>query len=380
MHNTFFDAHLDLACLAVNGRDMLVPVDQLTDSGLHKIGCFAPPGVTLPELQAANVRFILGTIFTETDGDDAEGYPAGDAQLAHTRGRAQLEAYLTWQDAGIINLDLFKLLQDDPCVGEIRGGMGAAEPIPFDLAKKLAHLNGSDTIHAGILIENADPIRDPDELPWWIERGVVAVGMAWWKPSRYATGNGNPTENKQGLTDLGRALVKQMDAHRVVHDQSHLSDASTRELFETSDAPVIASHSNCRALLGGESNPHFQRHLPDEFIKQIAERKGVIGLNLVRNFIKPDLSRDTGDRPSIADALDHVEHICSIAGHNRAVGIGTDMDGGITCKDLPEGIERPSHLIKLAEGLHDRGWSDHDIAGFTHRNWLNFFRRAANAR
>lgn len=378
MPQPIFDAHLDLACLAVNGRDMLVPVDQLTESGPHKIGCFAPPGVTLPELQSANVRFILGTIFTETDGQDAEGYPSGDAQAAHLRGRAQLEAYLTWQDKGLIKLDLLKLLRDDPHVGEIRGGMGVGEPIPFDLEKKLAHTNGTSTIHAGILIENADPIRDPEELPWWIERGVVAVGMAWWKPSRYATGNGNDPDSREGLTDLGRALVKQMDAHHVVHDQSHLSDASTRDLLELSNAPIIASHSNCRALLGGESNESFQRHLPDEFIKEITARGGVIGLNLVRNFLRHPLAND--ERPSIEEALNHVEHICTIAGNNSCVGIGTDMDGGITCKDLPEGIERPSHLVKLAEGLRDRGWSDQDIAGFTHRNWLNFFRRIANAR
>ena len=72
-----------------------------------------------------------------------------------------------------------------------------------------------------------------------------------------------------------------MDALGVVHDLSHLSDVSMDQLLELTDRPVIASHSNCRALLPGDD----MRHLRDESIREIARRGGVIGLNLCRNFI-----------------------------------------------------------------------------------------------
>jgi microsomal dipeptidase-like Zn-dependent dipeptidase len=151
------------------------------------------------------------------------------------------------------------------------------------------------TVSLGVLMECADPIRDPDELPWWVERGVVAIGLAWWRGSRYATGNGEPScTSGIGLTDLGRELVKRMDAQGVVHDASHLSDRALDDLFALTDKPVIASHSNCRALLGGVN----QRHLTDEAILEIGRRGGVIGLNLVKNFIRAGLNRaDPNDRP-----------------------------------------------------------------------------------
>lgn len=373
-----FDAHLDLACLAVNGRDMLAPLDRLTPDGAHRVGPWAPASITLRSLAEGDVRLVLATIFTETGGDGPEGYPDGDAEIAHRRGRAQMEAYLTWRDKREIALDLLDVLRDDPHVGKVRGGMGVGEAVPFDIDEKLARLGRRPPIHAGILIENADPIRDPDELAWWVERGVVAVGMAWWKPSRYATGNGNPPDSQEGLSDLGRALVRAMDSLGIVHDQSHLSDASTRDLFEATDAPVIASHSNCRALLGGTDNPQHQRHLDDETIREIDRRGGVIGLNLVRNFIRFPLAED--ERPSIDDALAHVEHICGLVGHRHAVGLGTDMDGGISANDLPSGIDTPSDLGRLAEGLRDRGWNDEDVEGFVCGNWLRFWREVANRR
>lgn len=378
----WFDAHLDLACAAVCGRDMTRAV---ADLDLSK-DPHPPAAVTLPALRDGDVRFALATIFTEPDTPAAPGspltstdrdapirYPVGNVERAHKVGRAQLEAYLTWRDRGLLAIDLPRILRADPGVGEMRGGMGVAELIPAPLMARAARLIARSPIplHIGILMENADPIRTPDELPWWVERGVCAIGMAWWKPSRYATGNGSEPDEKVGLTDLGRALARAMDAQRVIHDLSHLSQRATDELLSFTDRPVIASHSNCRALLGGEMDGKNQRHLRDETIKEIARRGGVIGLNLFCKFLNPGASKD--NLPTIADAVAHIEHICELVGHKNAVGLGSDMDGGITADELCKGIRSPSDLIYLADALRDRGWSDTDIAGFTHLNWMRFF-------
>ena len=365
----FLDAHLDLAYLAVKGRNMLGALDV-------QAGPSPPAAVTLGSLAEGGVRVALATIFTEAVPLDRasgklspEQYPAGDFDRAGVVGRAQMEVYLTWRDMEAVRLDLRELLRSDAGVGEIRGGMGVSELQAPSLAAILARSRNAAPLHIGILIENADPIRSPEELPWWVERGVVAIGMAWARPGRYAAGNATPAEADGGLTDLGRELVRAMDHSRIVHDVSHLSDRSMEALFEATDRPVMASHSNCRALLNDPAN---QRHLRDESIREIVRRGGVIGLNLCRNFIPPQPYAKTDPRPTIDQAVAHVEHICEIAGHRRAVGLGSDMDGGFGANDLPEGIERPMDLRRLTDALERRGWSEQEVDGFAHGNFARF--------
>ncbi len=335
----WFDAHLDLACLAVNGRDMSRGV---RDCG----GPWLPASLTFPSLREGGVTAVLGTIFTELDGKDAEGYPPGDAEAAHVAGVRQLECYERWEREGVLT--------------RWQGGA----------VTRGQHGRGS-ALSLGVLMECADPIRTPDELGWWVERGVVAVGMAWARGSRYATGEGERGCSRGvGLTVLGRELVPRLDALGVVHDASHLSDRALADLFELTDRRVMASHSNSRVLLDGKS----QRHLTDEAIREIGRHGGVIGLNLVRNFIRTGLNRaDPNDRPTIDEAVAHVEHVCEVMGHRRGVGMGSDLDGGISANDLPAGINEPRDFEKIAEALSRRGWGDGEVEGFAWGNWARFW-------
>ncbi|MBL8763203.1 MAG: membrane dipeptidase [Phycisphaerae bacterium] len=368
-----FDAHLDLACLAVRGRDMTTSVER-------DAAPWPPASVSLPALAAGGVRFALATIFTEPVAADAatvgpEQYRSGDTEGAHRRGRAQLEVYLTWRDRGLLAIDLPACLRADASVGEFRGGMGAARPIPFPLEKRIARLGPSPPLHIGLLMEGADPVREPSELSWWHERGVGTIGLTWARSSRYAGGNAAP----DGLTDAGRQLVREIDRLNMTHDVSHLSDRSFAELIERSEFPggVVASHSNCRALLGDHAN---QRHLSDAQIRHVVARDGVIGLNLYSKFLVPASRPANGDdgepvRATIAECLAHVDHICSLAGDTRHVGLGSDMDGGFGADQLPDVIDGPGDLARLSEGLSERGWSDGDVANFAWRNWARFYAR-----
>ncbi len=323
----WFDAHLDLAYMAENGRDMSRDVESCGGPDL-------PAAITFPSLNQGSVRACLGTIFTEADGKDRVGYPAADAQAAHAAGVRQVEWYDKWQKAGVI--------------APFRG-RGA-------------------TVRLGILMECADPIRGPAELQWWAERGVIAIGMAWARGSRYAAGNGAPSCNSEhGLTKLGRALVPEMDRLGIIHDASHLSDRALADLLALTSKPIMASHSNCRALL----DPSNQRHLTDESIKAIASRGGVIGLNLYAKFIRKDLKE--GDRPTVSEAINHVEHICQLVGHHRAVGLGSDLDGGFSALKLPQGISDPWGYQLLADELVRRGWSEERVHAFAWGNWARFW-------
>lgn len=329
----WFDGHLDLAYLAECGRELRAPVAEC--GGPHP-----PAAICFPSLRAGGVHACLGTIFTEADGAEypSVSYPAGDAEAAHVAGVRQLDRYRAWRDAGVLRL----------------GGIGASR-------SAVDSAGGVPTI--GILVEGADPIRSPDELPWWAARGVVAVGMAWWKSSRYAGGNGAET----GLTDLGRALVRAIDGLELVHDVSHLSDRSLAELLESTARPVIASHSNCRALMDGRN----QRHLTDAAIREIARRGGVIGLNLFTRFLRAQAA--PGARATLDDAVRHIERVCDLAGHRRAIGLGSDMDGGFSAADLPQGIDGPERLERLLDALRARGWSSAECEGFAWDNWARFW-------
>lgn len=360
----FFDAHLDLAHLAELGRDMHAELDDCR-------GRLLPAAVTLPSLRLGGVRACLGTIFTEaiepggsTDAPES-AYPVGDATAAWRAGMRQLKLYHAWRDAGVIQLLPPRKTQasglETPASGLKTQDSG--------LRTQAAGLT-TPPLRLGILMECADPIETPEQLGEWAEAGVIAIGMAWWRGSRYAGGNGRGGP----LTDLGRELASRMDDLGIVHDLSHLSQQATEDLLAHTDATVIASHSNCRALLDGESNREWQRHLADETIAEIGRRGGIVGLNLVRNFIRTGLKRDDPtDRPTIAETINHVEHVCEVMGHRRGVGLGTDMDGGITANDLPAGIDTPSDLTKLCDELSSRGWSDSDIHAFAWGNWASFW-------
>ncbi|MCC6676172.1 MAG: membrane dipeptidase [Phycisphaerales bacterium] len=332
MARRWFDAHLDLAYMARRGRDM-----HHTDPA-RAGGPDQPGAVTLPALGEGGVTAVLGTIFLEPGGTDECSYPPGDGEAANRLGLEQLAIYERW-------------FAD-----------GDAAPLRAP-ASSLRH-RAAPPLSLGILIEGADCILSPADVAWWKDRGVVAIGLAWARQSRYAGGNSTET----GLTDLGRAIIPEIDRAGVVHDCSHLSDRSLAELLDLAAGPVMASHSNCRALIGADN----QRHLTDAAIRAIAQRGGVIGLNLFSKFLIPGPPTDR--RATIDQALAHIEHICSLLGHTRGVGLGSDMDGGFSRDILPEGIDRPRDLERLAEGLSRRGWRDSDIDAFAWGNWARFWR------
>lgn len=366
----WFDAHLDLAYLAVCGRDLTRPLAGLAGA---PAGPHSPAAVTLPSLADGRVRFALATIFTEPRGGDAETlepfeYREGDAEGAHRRGRAQLEVYLTLAERGLVSIDLRGAFRAQAGTGETRGGMGVGEFEPHPPDKAAAALARKPGLHVGLLMENADPIRDPGELGWWVERGVCVIGLAWVRGSRYAQGNGSEAGHGPGLTPVGRELVKEMDRLGVVHDASHLSDRALEELLDATPARVVASHSNCRALIARADDPrNWQRHLTDAAIREIARRGGVIGVNLFSPFLLRGSPQ--GQRAGIDDVVAHIQRVCELTGSHLHIGLGSDADGGFSAASLPTGIDRPADLWRLAEALRRAGWTGAHLEDFAWRNW-----------
>ncbi|MEO6434649.1 MAG: membrane dipeptidase, partial [Tepidisphaeraceae bacterium] len=134
--------------------------------------------------------------------------------------------------------------------------------------------------------------------------------------------------------------------------------------------PVVASHSNCRAIVPGD------RQITDDMIRAIASRGGVIGLNFYDEFLlPPDQYKKRKCR--LSDVIAHVKHLADMLGTTRHIGLGTDMDGGVGRDDLPQELTTSADLPRVVEALNAAGFDDDDVTGIMSGNWLTFFRSVA---
>ena len=127
------------------------------------------------------------------------------------------------------------------------------------------------------------------------------------------------------------------------------------------------SPRNCRALLPGAAFP--ERHLSDAQIRAIAERGGVIGVNLFARFLVPAEELKAGRRAYAHDVVRHAEHIAQVAGRRDVVALGSDMESGFGLELMPVDVRGPGELVRIAEALSAAGWTDAEIDGFAWGNW-----------
>lgn len=300
--------------------------------------------VGFPELLAGNVRVVFGTIYVAPEGPDrtAKGKTYSSPQEAYEQGMEQIAYYAT--------------LAMDPRVSIITTRR--------DLDRVLA---SNEEPHVGvvILMEGADPIVTPAQVPEWYQAGVRIVGTSW-SQTRYAGGTRAPG----GLTPAGRELLPEMERAGLILDTSHMAEQSFFEALEIFHGAVIASHSNCRAFVDTD------RQLSDEMIRSLVQRGGVIGSVLYNRFIKADWDNSAlKDAVSLTDVMEHMLHICDIAGDANHIGIGTDFDGGFGRESSPREIDTIADLQKLGDVLAAR-FSDEEIAGILGGNWIRILRRA----
>jgi membrane dipeptidase len=220
-----------------------------------------------------------------------------------------------------------------------------------------------------LLMEGADGVSQPAELPRWFDQGLRVIGPAW-NGTRYAGGTGEPGP----FTGLGKELLARMAELGMILDLSHLTDEGVDEALAHYPGPIIASHSNARALL-----PHNtpERHLSNQAIRRLAERQGVIGVVLPQDFVKDKVKLGSPRQlATLDDVVDHIDYMSQLVGHCRHLGVGSDLDGGFGLEHSPEGLDSIADLPRLAEALDRRGYSGADIEAILGGNWLNFLRRA----
>ena len=148
-------------------------------------------------------------------------------------------------------------------------------------------------------------------------------------------------------------------------DLTHLSDEAFWEAASIYDGLVLASHNNCRALV-----PH-QRQFSDEQLKLIFERDGVVGAAFDIWMLQPGFARGDSNRAVfIDDVVDHIDHVCQLAGDSRHAAIGTDLDGGFGREQSPCDLDTIADLQQLPGKLAARGYAEADIKNIMYGNWL----------
>ena len=173
---------------------------------------------------------------------------------------------------------------------------------------------------------------------WAIGFRVTSLG---WNEKNPLTGS-NVTGG--GLTDLGREYVKEAQRLGMRVDVSHISDEGFWDILKITEAPILATHSNSRAV------HNHSRNLTDDMFRAIRETGGVAGYNACRDF--------TGENPNLDTVCDHILHFLELDSDGKHIALGGDLDG---VEAMPDGFEGVQSYPALARKLLDRGLTEENV-------------------
>jgi membrane dipeptidase len=254
-------------------------------------------------------------------------------------------------------------------------------------------------------LENGRPLTVPGALDGCSRMGVRYVTLTHWSTHEWCDASTDEPQHK-GLSGEGEQIVWTMSRAGILPDVSHVSDDAVRHVLDVSPGPVIASHSSARALC---DQP---RNLPDDLIREIARKGGIVMANSYPAFVGPraaladkargkeikeammeleeeyllnprkvwrERERLVADRPlpkvPLSLFVDHILHIVELAGEEHA-GIGTDFDG---IPDVLEGFEDVSNFPDLTAALLDRGVDRAGVKLILGGNFLRVLREGERA-
>lgn len=353
------DLHLDLSMNAMEwNRDLRQGVDDINAREARRTDL---PGrghatVSFPALRAGGIGLVVATQIARfvPPGGTLSGWHSPEQAWAQTQG--QLAWYRAMEEAGELEMirdrtSLERLLERMP-----RGDEPWAGPIGYVLS-----------------LEGADSLVRPEFLERAHTYGLRAVGPGHYGPGRYA--HGTNAAGRMGAP--GIELLQRMDALNMILDATHLCDDAFWQALDLYQGPVWASHNNCRSIVD------HNRQFSDDMIRVLIERDAIIGAAMDAWMIVPgwekNVSTPRGMGCTLDRLMDHVVHICSLAGNCRHVCIGSDLDGGYGSEQCPADIRTIADIARIPALLRARGFSAADVEAMMHGNALRFLRNALPA-
>jgi membrane dipeptidase len=274
-------------------------------------------------------------------------------------------------------------------IDSVRRDIVAAHPTDFMLATSAgeieqAHKQGK--IAALMGVEGGHAIEDSLRvLRIFYDLGARYMTLTHSNTNNWADSSGDidraDVPHHNGLTKFGREVIAEMNRLGMIVDVSHVSDKTFWDVLETSTSPVLATHSNCRAL------SNIPRNMTDEMIAAIARKGGQVNMNFGCEFlsqksadasrwVNPKLPAGTKmPRATVADVVAHIDRVVKLAGIDH-IGIGTDFDG-IDC--TPEGLDDPGKFPNLTRALLEHGYKPADIQKIYGGNMLRLMRAVEQA-
>jgi membrane dipeptidase len=345
-----FDAHLDLSMNALEwNRDLRQELTQIRvlEKGMTDLPDRSKGVVSFPAMRRGNIGLCMATLIARyvKPENNLPGWNSPEQAWAQTQGQ------LAWYRAMEVDGQLFQIKNKQ------------------QLALHVANWNAQSSNPAiGYLLslEGADSIVSMEYLHLLYEKGLRAIGPAHYGPGTYAFG----TNSSGGIGTKGRLLLQEMAYLNLILDATHLCDQSFWETLDFYQGPIWASHSNTRKWVPNE------RQFDDNQIKVLLERGSVIGMAFDAWMMYPDWKRGVTTPASsglqLEAIVNHIDHICQLAGNSKHVMLGSDLDGGFGKEQCPADIETIADLQKLDYILLKRGYTSEDIECIFSKNGLRF--------
>jgi membrane dipeptidase len=349
------DAHLDLSMNAMEwNRDLRLSVSEIRtkEKGMTDKPDRAKGTVSFPELRKGNIGLVVATQIARYVEADSPLVGWNSPEQAWAQTQAQLAWYKTMEECG----ELTQI---------------------HDIETLEKHLviwnNESPNEHKAIgyilSLEGADSLIDIRYVERAYQYGLRAIGPAHYGKGRYAQG----TDATGGMGQKGIELLKEMERLNIILDTTHLCDDSFWEAMDNFSGAVWASHNLCRSLV------NHNRQFSDEQLKELIARDAVIGGALDAWMMVPNWQRGVSTPKmmncSLEVLIDHLDHICQLAGNSLHIGIGSDLDGAFGIEQSPYDLNTIQDLQIIPSLLVKRGYSPQDIENIMHGNWLRFLRK-----
>ena len=220
---------------------------------------------------------------------------------------------------------LREMEENSDCITHCRTGAEVDEAVRQGKIAALLSIEGADLLDC--------EERNLEMAHAW---GVRLLNPVWNRANSLC--GTNCEDPDRGLSEKGKNFLRRMEALNIYPDMSHISDAGFWDTVKTTRGPVVASHSNARALC-----PH-RRNLTDDQFRAIRDSGGVVGLNLYRDFVGP--------QGTMEELVAHVEHFLNLGGE-KTLCLGGDLDG---CEALAAGMQGMQDMPKLYAALRERGY------------------------